>query len=444
MATLKDQGPPHNPEAESACLGALLLAPESVAEVIQYIRPDDFFNGRNRRVFNAILTLYNRGDAIDLLTVTEALRAAGDLETAGGPAYVSELTSTVPTAANVGYYARLVQDASTRRRLLSISADIASRAHDETVEARETIEAAEQQIYKLSDDRYAGSYVPVREIIPETIATIEKLYHTKESYTGVPSGFPDLDSLTSGFQPSEFIVIGARPSVGKTALALSMAANMSMRYGKPVGFFTLEMSRKAIVQRLVSSEARLDSHRLRSGMLKPSDFHNLTEAAGRLYETPLFIEDSPNLSILDLRAMARRMRSQNSVEIIFVDYLTLITSETKDLQRHEQIAEISRSLKALARELDVPVIALSQVRRETEGKAPSLADIRESGSIEQDADVVIFLHRERHGGRDAEEEQADVETDLIVAKQRNGPVGTVKLAFLPQYTRFENWTRERH
>jgi len=443
VATLKDQGPPHNPEAEAACLGALLLAPESVAEVIQYIRPDDFFNGRNRRVFNAILTLYNRGDAIDLLTVTEALRAQGDLDSAGGPAYVSELTSAVPTAANVGYYARLVQDESTRRRLLAISAQISARAHDETVEARQTIEEAERDIYQLSDDRYSGSYVPVREIIPETIATIERLYHTKESYTGVPSGFGDLDSLTSGFQPSEFIVIGARPSVGKTALALSMAANIAMRYNKPVGFFTLEMSRKAIVQRLVASEARLDAHRLRSGMLKPSDFHNLTEAAGRLYETPLYIEDSPSLSILDLRAMARRMRSQNSVEIIFVDYLTLITSENKELQRHEQIAEISRSLKALARELDAPVIALSQVRRETEGKAPSLADIRESGSIEQDADVVIFLHRERHGGRDSEEEQGDIETDLIVAKQRNGPVGTVKLAFLPQYTRFENWTRER-
>ena len=443
MATLRDQGPPHSPEAEAACLGALLLAPDSVSEVIQYIRPDDFFNGRNRRVFNAILTLYNRGDAIDLLTVTEALRAQGDLEAAGGPAYVSELTSAVPTAANVAYYARLVQDASTRRRLLTISADISSRAHDDTVEARETIEEAERQIYQLSDDRYSGSYVAVREIIPETIATIEKLYHTKESYTGVPSGFPDLDSLTSGFQASEFIVIGARPSVGKTALALSMAANMAMRSNKPVGFFSMEMSRKAIVQRLVSSEARLDSHRLRSGMLKPSDFHNLTEAAGRLYETPLFIEDSPNLSILDLRAMARRMRAQNAVEVIFIDYLTLITSETKDLQRHEQIAEISRSLKALARELDVPVIALSQVRRETEGKAPSLADIRESGSIEQDADVVIFLHRERHSGRDSDEDQADVETELIVAKQRNGPVGTVKLAFLPQYTRFENWTRER-
>jgi replicative DNA helicase len=443
VATLKDQGPPHNPEAESACLGALLLAPEAVSEVIQFIRPEDFFNGRNRRVFGAILALYNKGDAIDLLTVTEALRAQGDLEAAGGPAYVSELSSTVPTAANVNYYAKLVQDASTRRRLLTISSQIAAQAHDETVEARQTIEVAERQIYELSDARYSGSYVPIREIIPETIATIEKLYHTKESFTGVPSGFGELDSLTSGFQPSEFIVIGARPSVGKTALALSMAANVSMRYNKPVGFFTLEMSRKAIVQRLVSSEARLDSHRLRSGMLKPSDFHNLTEAAGRLYETPLFIEDSPNLSILDLRAMARRMRSQNAIEIIFIDYLTLITSENKELQRHEQIAEISRSLKALARELDVPVIALSQVRRETEGKAPSLADIRESGSIEQDADVVIFLHRERQSGREADEDQSDVETDLIVAKQRNGPVGTVKLAFLPQYTRFENWSRDR-
>ena len=327
---------------------------------------------------------------------------------------------------------------------MAISANITARATDESIEARQTIDEAERWIYELSDDRYAGSYVAVREIIPETIATIEKLYHNKDSYTGIPTGFADLDNLTSGFQSSEFIVIGARPSVGKTALALTMAANMSIRFGRAVGFFTLEMSRSALVQRLVSAEARLDSQRLRSGMLKPSDFHNLTEAAGRIYDAPLYIEDTPSLSILDLRALARRMRSQSKVEIMFVDYLTLITSESRDLPRHEQIAEISRSLKALARELDVPIVALSQVRRETEGKQPNLADIRESGSIEQDADVVIFLHRERNLDRDVDADSGDIETDLIIAKQRNGPVGTVKIAFIPKYTRFESLSRESH
>jgi replicative DNA helicase len=441
--TLKDRGVPHNPEAEAACLGALLLAPAAIPEVIQFIRPDDFYNGRNRRVFAAILALYNKGDAIDLITVTDELKAEGELEAAGGASHVTALSSAVPTSANVAYYARIVQDCSIRRRLAKIASQIIARAQDDSVDARQTIEEAEQQILDVTNERYSGSYVPVREIIPETIATIEKHYRTKESYTGVPTGFPDLDNLTSGFQTSEFIVIGARPSVGKTALALSMAANISIRIGKPVGFFTLEMSRHAIGQRLLSSEARLDSRRLRTGMLKPSDFTSITDAAARIYDAPLFVEDSPNMSILDLRAMARRMRLQDRVEILFVDYLTLVSSENRELARHEQIAEISRSLKALARELEIPIVALSQVRRETEGKQPSLADIRESGSIEQDADVVIFLHRERHLGRDAaEDDSGDVETELIVAKQRNGPVGTVKIAFVPRYTRFESLSRE--
>ena len=253
-----------------------------------------------------------------------------------------------------------------------------------------------------------------------------------------PSGFSDLDNLTSGFQNSEFIIIGARPSVGKTALALTMAANMSVQQRRPVGFFTLEMSAIALMQRLLASEARLDSNKIRSGLLRASDFHKITEAAGRIYDAPLFIEDSPNLKLLDLRALARRMKSNHDVGIIFIDYLTLITSEHLELARHEQIAEISRSLKALARELDLPVVALSQVRRETEGKLPNLADLRESGSIEQDADVVMFLHRER--GTD--ENLNDVETDLIVAKQRNGPVGRVNLAFIPEYTKFESMTHQ--
>ena len=280
----------------------------------------------------------------------------------------------------------------------------------------------------------SGSFRLAREIINQTVDAIERLYHSSGSYTGIPSGFADLDNLTSGFQNSEFVVIGARPSVGKTALALTMAANIAVQQRKPVGFFTLEMSAVALMQRLLAAEARLDSNRIRSGMLRPSDFHKITDAAGRLYDAPLFIEDSPNLKLLDLRAQARRMKSNHSVEIVFIDYLTLISSENQELPRHEQIAEISRSLKALARELDVPVLALSQVRRETEGKLPTLADLRESGSIEQDADVVMFLHRER--GTD--ENLNERETDLIVAKQRNGPVGKINLTFFPEYTTFES------
>jgi replicative DNA helicase len=318
-----------------------------------------------------------------------------------------------------------------------------SDAQDETVQTREIIEEAEKRIFDLAEENPTGHYKPAAEVIAKTIEAIEKLYHTRDSYTGVPCGIPDLDKMTSGFQKSEFIVIDARPSVGKTALALTMASNMAIRSRRPIGFFTLEMSDMALMQRLVAAEARINSEILRTGMLKPSDFNKLTEAAGRIYEAPLFIDDSPNIKLLDLRAQARRMRQQEKVEAIFVDYIGLVEPENKyNIPRHEQVAETSRSLKSLARELDIPIICLSQVGRQSEGKAPTLADLRESGSIEQDADVVMFLHRDR-GEREGTSDMNNIETELIVAKQRNGPVGTVKVAFIPKYTKFESLSFEK-
>ena len=431
---LRDSIPPHNIDAEVATLGALLLDPEALSTVLRYLRADDFYRAAHRKVYQAILALFDRNEAIDLITLCDELGRVGELEACGGMARISQLTSAVPTSANVEYYARIVQALSMRRELQRIAASIISDSFDDSREVRIIIEEAERRIFEITDRQQSGSFRLAREIINQTVDAIERLYHSSGSYTGIPSGFPDLDNLTSGFQNSEFVVIGARPSVGKTALALTMAANISVQQRKPVGFFTLEMSAVALMQRLLAAEARLDSNRIRSGMLRPSDFHKITDAAGRLYDAPLFIEDSPNLKLLDLRAQARRMKSNHSIEIVFIDYLTLISSENQDLPRHEQIAEISRSLKALARELDVPVLALSQVRRETEGKLPTLADLRESGSIEQDADVVMFLHRER--GTD--ENLNERETDLIVAKQRNGPVGKLNLTFFPEYTTFES------
>ncbi|MDE0023277.1 MAG: replicative DNA helicase [Spirochaetaceae bacterium] len=431
---LRDSIPPHNIDAEVATLGALLLDPEALSTVLRYLRADDFYRAAHRKVYQAILALFDRNEAIDLITLCDELGRVGELEACGGMARISQLTSAVPTSANVEYYARIVQGLSMRRELQRIAASIISDSFDDSREVRIIIEEAERRIFEITDRQQSGSFRLAREIINQTVDAIERLYHSSGSYTGIPSGFADLDNLTSGFQNSEFVVIGARPSVGKTALALTMAANIAVQQRKPVGFFTLEMSAVALMQRLLAAEARLDSNRIRSGMLRPSDFHKITDAAGRLYDAPLFIEDSPNLKLLDLRAQARRMKSNHSVEIVFIDYLTLISSENQDLPRHEQIAEISRSLKALARELDVPVLALSQVRRETEGKLPNLADLRESGSIEQDADVVMFLHRER--GTD--ENLNERETDLIVAKQRNGPVGKINLTFFPEYTTFES------
>ena len=432
---LPDSVPPHNLEAEVAALGALLLNEEALPVVLRYLRADDFYRSAHRRIFDAIVALFNRSDPVDLITLADELERSEALEACGGASYISGLTTGVPTSANVEYYARIVQGCSMRRRMLTLSAELSADARAAGRDVREVIDDAERRIFDLSDQQLAGSYKSAREIVNQTVAKIEALAAAGAAYTGVPSGYPDLDRLTSGFQESEFIVIGARPSVGKTALALSMATNIAIRAEPPiaVGLFTMEMSGYAVMQRVLAGEARIDSTRIRAGLLNPSDWQQITEAAGRIYDAPLYIDDTPGLRLLDLRAQARRMRARNDVRIIFIDYLTLVTSEHLDLPRHEQIAEISRSLKALARELSIPVVALSQVRRETEGRRPALADLRESGSIEQDADVVMFLHRDR------EPDGSRIETELLIAKQRNGPTEDIKLAFIPQFVRFESF-----
>ena len=442
-APLRDRVPPNNLEAEQATLGAILLDPEALGRVLSYLRADDFYKSAHARVFDAIVELWEKNEGIDLITVTRALKSSGDLDVVGGAAYVSSLTSTVPTSANVEYYARIVREMSMRRRLLKTANEIIAETFREGIESREVIEEAERRIFEISEGQQTTGFKQAREIVKQTVEAIENLYRTKDDYTGIPSGFPALDKMLSGFQDSEFIVIGARPSVGKTALALTMAANISIRRKIPVGFFTLEMSDMAIMQRLIASEARIGSQKIRTGMLRPADFKNLTDAAGMIYDAPLWISDTPGMRLLDLRAQARRMKSNFDVRIIFVDYISLVNNEHLDVPRHEQIAEISRSLKALARELAIPVVALSQVTRDVEGKRPTLASIRESGSIEQDADVVIFLHRNRGETSEDPENANNVETELIVAKQRNGPVGTVRIAFVPEYTRFDPLEEER-
>ncbi len=435
---LKDKVPPHNAEAEQACLGAVLIDPESVANVLRFLRPEDFYVNANREVFAGIISLYEKGQKADLITLTDELRLLGTLDRAGGPGYIANLTSVTPSSANVEYYARIVQEAAVRRNLLRLSADIVVRAHDDSTESAVVLDEAQARIFEICQNRQATSYKSVKELLPETIKTIERLFKNKNAFTGVPSGLGDLDSMTSGFQDSEFIVIGARPSVGKTALALSMASHIAVKERISCAFFSLEMADMAIMQRLISSEARIASNKIRTGLIKPSDFSALMEAAGRIYEAPLYIIDMPNMKLLDLRTMVRRLKAEKDIKIVFIDYLTLITHENADLPRWEQIASISRSLKALARELRIPIVALSQLKREAEGKQPTLADLRESGSIEQDADLILFLHRERESNKTREERSDMIETELIIAKQRNGPVGKVEIAFIPKYTRFES------
>ncbi len=433
--------PPHSEDVEKALIGALLLSDDAVDQAIELLRPADFYKNAHQSIFSAVIQLRNGDTAVDIISLTEMLRTMDSLDQAGGPSYIASLTTDLPTAANVEYYAKIIRNNSFRRKLIAITSELTARAYDETEETLELIAEAEKQIFDIMDSSTLSvQYLDAQTVVTETVNVIEKLYHAGGDYTGVPTGFTELDQFTSGFQNSEYIVIGARPSVGKTALALTMAANMAVHKKIPVGFFTLEMSGKSLMQRLLASEARIDSSRLRNGMLKHSDFSKLTEAAGRLYEAPLYIEDTPNIKLLDMRAQARRMKKNENIRILFIDYIGLIEAENRGtIPRHEQVAEISRSLKSLARELDIPVVALSQVGRQSEGKEPTLADLRESGSIEQDADVVMFIHKRRDSDKELDHNvKATVETDLILAKQRNGPVGTCKLVFIPRYTRFES------
>ena len=436
-ASLKDRIPPHNIEAEQATLGAILLDWDAVGSVITHLRAESFYSLQHQTIFKAILSLYNKGQRGDILTLTEELRQTGKLDAAGGVAYVASLPDHVPTSSNVEYYAQLVKDDFNRRELIKISSSAISEAHDDTKPSRTTLEDTQNKLFALAESNQSQRLLSMWELVADTFSIIEKHLRNQETYTGVPSGFSGLDKMTSGFQNSEMIIIGARPSMGKTALALSMIHHIAIQKNIPTGIFSLEMSYTQIGQRLISQIARMSGSRIRSGMMTQAEFQRLVEAAGVLYDAPLCIADTPNMKMLDLRAMARKMKQQYQVKIIFIDYIGLITSDnySSNTPRHEQVSEISRSLKSLARELDIPIVALCQVSRDSEGKEPTLANLRDSGSIEQDADVVMFIHRERKATDNNDEA---IEAKILLAKQRNGPIGNVDLIFLPSYAKFEN------
>lgn len=441
-ASLKDKIPPHNLEAEQATLGAVLLDWDAVGSVIVHLRSESFYSLQHQTIFKAILSLYNKGQRGDILTLTEELRQTGQLDAAGGVAYVASLPDHVPTSSNVEYYAQLVKDDFNRRELIKISSTAISEAHDDTKPSRTTLEDTQNKLFTLAESDQSQRLLTMLELIPDTFSIIEKHLDNQDAYTGIPSGFAALDTMTSGFQNSEMIIIGARPSMGKTALALSMIQHIAIQKNIPTGFFSLEMSYTQIGQRLISQVARISGSKIRSGMLTQADFQRLQDAAGRCYDAPLVVADTPNMKMLDLRAMARKMKQQYQVKIIFIDYIGLITSEnfSSNTPRHEQVSEISRSLKSLARELNVPIVALCQVSRDSEGKEPTLANLRDSGSIEQDADVVMFIHRERKATDD--DGNGAIDAKILLAKQRNGPIGNVDLIFLPQYAKFENKAEE--
>ncbi len=439
---LNQKVPPYSEDAESAVLGALLInfSLDVLDTVRAYIGKGDFFIPSHQNIFQAIEFLEKKGSGIDYLTVIEELKSQGLLEKSGGVSYVTSLVASVPTTANIEYYSKIVQESSIRRRLLAISSDLQVQAHNKGRETSEILEELERHIFELNDQRTLDSTKKVAELVKTAMDIIEERIKNKRSCTGIPSGFPELDDMTSGFQNSEMIVIGARPSMGKTAFAMTMAANMAIHKGIKCGFFTLEMSHQSVMERLIAQEGNINSRIIKNGLGKSQDLGRMMDVVGDIFEAPLWINDTPNMKLLDLRAEARRMVSKWGVQIIFIDYLGLITFEDKRIPRHEQMAEVSRSLKALARELKIPVIALSQVGRQVEGKEPALSDLRESGAIEQDADMVLFLHRDRKI-EDDKEPLRNIETKLIMAKNRNGPIGYVNLMFMPHVTKFVSQSR---
>ena len=430
--------PPQNMEAEQSVLGGILIENEAINRVTEILAPEDFYRDTHRKIFNALIDLFERNEPADLVTMTNELRKKGELDAVGGASYVTSLIDSVPTAANIEYYARIVKEKAILRRLIETSTEIITQSYADRGDVESFLDEAEKAIFEISERRVKPSFFPIKEIVKESFKTIETLFKNKDLVTGVPSGFKELDRLTSGFQPSDLIIVAGRPSMGKTALCLNIAQYAAIEAKIPVAIFSLEMSKEQLVIRMLCSEAQVEGTRLRTGYLSESDWPKLTMAAGTLSDAPIFIDDTAALSILELRAKARRLKSDHGLGMIIVDYLQLMKGRTRVESRQQEISEISRSLKALSKELNVPVIAVSQLSRKTEertGNRPQLSDLRESGAIEQDADVILFLFREEIYNR-SEENKGKAE--VIIGKQRNGPIGKVDLAFLDKFTTFKD------
>ena len=430
--------PPQNLEAEQSVLGSVLLEPEALSRVLEVMIGDDFYREAHRKIFASMLDLYRKGTPVDLITLTEILQNKGQLDEIGGASYLTSLTDAIPSAIHVDVYARIIREKSILRRLINRATEIASKGYSFAGDAEDLLDEAEKSIFEISEDKINPLVYPLSLVIKETIPVLEHLYDRKESVTGVPSGFTQLDKLTSGFQNSDLVIIAGRPSMGKTALALNIARNAAVDHEVPVVVFSLEMSRQQLAIRMICSEARVDSNKVRTGFIGEQEWPKLTAAAGNLSEAPIFIDDSPTLSVLQLRAKARRLKSERGLGLVVVDYLQLMKGREGSERREQEISEISRSLKALAKELNLPVIALSQLNRRPEGrddKKPVLADLRESGAIEQDADVICFIFREEMYEENSKHKGI---AEILLRKHRNGPTGSVSLAFLDRYTRFEN------
>jgi len=428
--------PPNSLEAEQSVLGSIFIDPDAIAIVYEYIPvPSYFYSPAHQIIYSAVLELFNLNVPIDIVTVTEKLKTAGKLEEVGGSVYVTSLAGTVPTTINVAHYARLVREKAVLRQLINVSNKISDLCYQSKDTAEQILDMAQSLIFEIAESGHRKGFVSIKKVVADTFDKLSELYDKKEHVTGIPTYFKALDRLTSGFHPSELIIIAARPSMGKTAFAVNIATNAAINKNLTVAIFSLEMSAEQLVQRILCSLSGIDGNKLRTGFIKESDWGPLTFAAGKLSEAPIFIDDTPGITPLELRAKARRLKADKGLDVIIVDYLQLMSS-TKGDSRQQELSEISRALKSIARELDIPVIALSQLNRSCESrndKRPLLSDLRESGSLEQDADVVIVLYRDDY--YNPETSEAGI-SEVIIRKQRNGPVGTVKLLFQKEYTRF--------
>ncbi|MCK4860210.1 MAG: replicative DNA helicase [Candidatus Omnitrophica bacterium] len=430
--------PPQNLEAEMAVLGSMLLSKEAISHAIEILKEEYFYESKHRQVFSTILSLSEENKAVDLVTLKERLKKKKILKEVGGVAYLTTLTNVVPTAANIEQYAHIVKEKALLRSLISASSQIIKESYDPSQSPDLLLDRAEKAIFNVAQYKVESKVFSFSHLIKDSIETIDRLYQNKENITGLPSGFRELDVITAGLQPSDLIVVAGRPSMGKSALACAIVEKAGIVGKIPLVFFSLEMSRQQLVQRMLCSHARIDAHKVRTGFLSRSDWPVLINTASKLSEAPIFVDDTPGISALELRAKARRLKSHYNIQMLVVDYLQLMQGAAKTESRQQEISDISRSLKALARELNIPVIAISQLSRAVEARTnrrPQLSDLRESGAIEQDADLVILLLREEY--YNPTEENKGI-AEVIIAKQRNGPVGSIKLAFIKEYARFED------
>ncbi|MBU0899425.1 replicative DNA helicase [bacterium] len=434
--------PPQSIEAEVSVLGAMLLDKNAIIKAVEILKEDFFYKTAHGKIYNSIVDLFDKGEPVDLVTLTNSLKKNGDLEKIGGVSYLATILNAVPTSAHIENYLQIIQEKALLRKLISASTEIIDNAYTEAGEVTQMLDRAEQLIFNVVSRKTSYDFVLVADMLHDSFEAIEKLYADRHNITGVPSGFVDFDKVTCGFQPSDLIIIAGRPSMGKSSFCLNIALHAGTRAKTPIGIFSLEMSKEQVVQRLLCTEARVNSTSLRSGFLGESDWPKLTTSAGILAESKIYIDDTPNISVLELRAKARRLKAKYDVGLIIIDYLQLMQGKKGTENRQQEISEISRSLKALAREISIPVIALSQLSRAVEGRSdrrPQLFDLRESGAIEQDADLVVFIYRPEYYQPLPENKGI---AEIIIGKHRHGPIENFKLAFVKEYTRFENLSSE--